>query len=205
MTRPYVLASAACSLDGYLDDTSPRRLVLSNEEDFARVHQVRARMDAILVGAGTVRADDPRLRARDAERQPVKVVLSGSGRLDPQARIFAEGQTLVYTTESAPALEAVATVIRLESLDAAAVLADLAARGIGRLMVEGGGQVHTMFFGAGVVDELHLVLAPFFLGERGGARFVYPAAFEQAPLRLAETRAIGDLALLRYEKEDGGA
>ncbi|WP_020498077.1 RibD family protein [Sciscionella marina] len=203
MKRPHVLASVATSLDGYIDDTSPQRLVLSTEEDFARVHEVRASVDAILVGAGTVRADDPRLRARGARRQPVKVILSSSGALDPGARVFAEGRTLVYTTRPAPELEEVATVVVLGEPGIPAVLADLSARGVGRLMVEGGGQVHTAFLVAGVVDELQLVLAPFFLGKAGSARFVHPAEFDRTPLVLAETRRMGDLVLLRYTKGEG--
>lgn len=64
MDRPYVVLSAAVSLDGFLDDASERRLLLSNEEDFDRVDEVRAGVDAILVGAGTIHADDPKLLVR---------------------------------------------------------------------------------------------------------------------------------------------
>lgn len=67
ITRPHVLLSAAQSLDGFLDDTSPERLVLSTEDDFAVVDRLRAEADAIFVGAGTVRADNPRLLVRSPE------------------------------------------------------------------------------------------------------------------------------------------
>src|SRR5581483_9961470 len=94
--RPYVLASAACSLDGYLDDASGERLMLSGEADLDRVDEVRAGVDAILVGAGTVRADNPRLLVRSEQRRrarrergepanPAKVVISSAGELDPGA------------------------------------------------------------------------------------------------------------------------
>ncbi|MFD0884067.1 RibD family protein, partial [Streptosporangium algeriense] len=66
MARPFVLSSVAVSLDGYIDDATSERLLLSNDEDFDRVDAVRATCDAILVGAGTVRADDPRLMVRAA-------------------------------------------------------------------------------------------------------------------------------------------
>ncbi len=218
--RPYVLASAACSLDGYLDDAGERRLVLSNDVDLDRVDEVRAGVDAILVGAGTIRADDPRLLVRSPARRrerlargvpasPTKVTLSGHGELDPAAAFFTAGeaQRLVYVPDHAvPAatarLGAVAEVLGAgEQLDLHRLLVDLARRGVRRLMVEGGTAVHTLFLAADVVDELHLVLAPFLVGDAGAPRFVHPGAFPQSParpMRLAEARSIGDVVLLRY-------
>lgn len=153
--RPYVLLSVAVSLDGCIDDASPQPLVLSGPADLDRVDEVRAGVDAILVGAGTIRADDPRLLvrspARRAERvrtgrpeSPVKVTITRSGRLDPRAAFFTAGggEKLVYT--ASPALEATARLLADAAtvLDAGdppdlpGVLADLAARGVARLMVE---------------------------------------------------------------------
>ena len=97
--RPYVVLSCAISLDGCLDSTGPDRLVLSGAEDLDRVDAERAAADAILVGAGTIRRDDPRLlvraparrAARAARRQPehpVGVTVTASGDLDPRARFF---------------------------------------------------------------------------------------------------------------------
>jgi 5-amino-6-(5-phosphoribosylamino)uracil reductase len=221
MQRPYVIVSAAMSLDGYLDDTAPERLVLSNAADFDRVDAARADVDAIAVGAGTVRADDPRLQVRSEERRaarlaagrpasPLRVVFSPSGELDPGARLFTGGDRVVVYTSAVgaaacplgpDAAEVVSTGER--EVDLGAALADLAGRGVARLLVEGGGVVHTAFLSADLVDEMHLAVAPFLLGERGGARFVYPAAFPQSPerpLRLAETRAIDAIALLVYRR-----
>ena len=98
-TRPYVLISCAMSVDGRIDDTGPERLVLSGPADLARVDELRASCDAIVVGAGTVRRDNPRLLIRDPElrarrvaagrpEHPVRVTLTGSGDLDPAARFF---------------------------------------------------------------------------------------------------------------------
>ncbi|GHF84725.1 5-amino-6-(5-phosphoribosylamino)uracil reductase [Amycolatopsis bartoniae] len=203
--RPYVLASAAMSLDGYLDDTSQERLLLSSPEDFDRVDQVRAGADAILVGAGTIRADNPRLLSRSGP-DPVKVTLTTSGKLDPGAKFFTTGDVakLVYAASPAvPALRAqlgdVATVVDAsEPLDVHRLLADLADRGIGRLMVEGGSAVHTLFLTEDVVDELHLVVAPFFVGQREAPRFVGAGRFPQGRMLLVETRQLGDVVLLRY-------
>ncbi|MZE51824.1 deaminase, partial [Streptomyces sp. SID5770] len=72
-TRPYVILSAAMSVDGYLDDTRSERLLLSNAEDFDRVDQVRAESDAILIGANTMRKDNPRLLVNSDERRAQRV------------------------------------------------------------------------------------------------------------------------------------
>jgi 5-amino-6-(5-phosphoribosylamino)uracil reductase len=241
MERPYVIVSAAMSIDGFLDDVSPERLMLSNAADFDRVDAVRASVDAIAVGAGTVRADDPRLLVRSAERReerlaggrpatPLRAVISPSGRLEPGARLFnrdaddAAGPVVVYTsTEGArtfplgpdadefgpatwPEGSAHPEVVAVgeNAVAPLAVLEDLARRGIGRVLVEGGGVVHTAFMSADLVDEVHLAVAPFLLGSAGGPRFVHAAAFPQSPdrpLKLVEARAIGEVALLVYRRE----
>src|SRR5580692_11757592 len=114
--RPYVLLSAAASVDGYIDDASPRRLVLSGPADLDRVDEVRAGCDAIMVGAGTIRSDNPRLLVRSEQRRerraaaglppsPAKVTITASGELDPSGRFFADDgtQKLVYAPEPAAA------------------------------------------------------------------------------------------------------
>lgn len=220
MPRPHVVLSAATSVDGYVDGTSDTRLLLSNQNDFDRVDEVRAGVDAILVGANTIRRDNPRLLVRSSERQderigrglpahPIKVTLTATGDLDPNAKFFTAGDTekLVYTSDVALAvvrdqLGAVATALPAgDPIDLGAVLDDLGDRKVERLMVEGGGTVHTQFLTAGLVDEIHLVIAPFFVGERDAPRFVHPGRFPQNPkhpMTLAETRQIGDVVLLRY-------
>jgi len=221
--RPHVLLSVATSVDGYVDDRNRARLLLSNQDDFDRVDDIRASVDAILVGANTLRHDNPRLLVRSAQRQdertrrglaahPMKVTLTASGDLDPSARFFTTGDTakLVYTRDAtAPAvsglLGAVAAVVPVgDPIDLGAVLDDLGDRKVGRLMVEGGGTVYTQFLTAGLVDEVHLVIAPFFVGDRGAPRFVHPGRFPQNPehpMILTETRQIGDVVLLRYRTE----
>ncbi|WP_344237796.1 RibD family protein [Actinocorallia libanotica] len=218
--RPYVLLSCAMSVDGYIDDLTDERLTLSNAADLDRVDAVRATVDAIMVGAGTVRNDDPSLLIKSVSRRTervsrglpedlVKVTVTGGGDLDPGSRFFTTGTApkLVYTTggaaeELAARLGGVATVVDLgESVDLAVLLADLAARGVRRLMVEGGGAVHTAFLTAGLADELQLVVAPFLIGDPGAPRFTHPGLFPQSPrhpMRLAEVRKIGEVALLRY-------
>ncbi len=208
------------SIDGYLDDASDERLLLSNDADFDRVDDVRAGCDAILVGASTIRQDNPRLLVRSTERRaarvargddpdPVKVTVTSNCHLDPQASFFVTGGAakLVYCATSATAearakLSTVATVVDGgDPVDVRRVVEDLGARGIRRLMVEGGGRMHTQFLSAGLADELQLVVAPFFVGDARAPRFVHEGDFPWGPKNratLAEVRQMGDVVLLRY-------
>ncbi|MER5211207.1 dihydrofolate reductase family protein [Streptomyces sp. NPDC002838] len=217
MPHPYVLLSAAVSLDGYLDDTGPERLLLSGPADFDRVDAVRASVDAILVGAGTIRADNPRLLVNSPERRaarvaagkpeyPLKVTVSGSGDLDPTAKFWhTGGEKIVYTTEKgaerARALGLAADIAPLGAeLDWRRLLTHLHdVRGVRRLMVEGGGQIHTQLLRQGLADELQLVLAPLFVGDPEAPRLFGPGPYQGGRLRLVETRAVGDVVLMRYE------
>jgi riboflavin-specific deaminase-like protein len=217
--RPYTMLSCCVSLDGYLGDRTPR-LALSNDADFERVDEVRASCDAIMVGAATVRTDNPRLlvrsQARRDERQarglassPMKITVTGRANLDARSNFFTTGETekLVYTSSPRVAdararLGPVATVVdggrrvRMRWLSE-----DLADRGVARLMVEGGGVVHTQFLTDNLVDELQLTVAPIFIGDSAAPRFVSDGHFPWHAGRratLAEVRQIGDVVLLRY-------
>ena len=184
--RPYVVLSCATSADGYLDDASPRRLILSGPADLDRVDEVRAGCDAIGVGAQTVRTDNPRLLIRDPRRRarraarglpahPARVTLTATGDLDPQARFFAPGALrLVYC--ATPALGRAQARLAAHLGDSAVLidagdplsldfmLADLAERSVLRLLVEGGARLLGAFLADGLADELDLAVAPFFVG-----------------------------------------
>jgi len=224
--RPYVTLSCAMSIDGYLDSAEPHRLAMSNAADLDRVDDVRALHDAIMVGASTVRRDNPRLLVRDAARRarrlaaglresPAKITVTASGELSADAAFFTtgEGPRIVYCPEDrATDLHARlgdrAIVVGLgeDCVTMTDLLEDLAAnRGVRSLMVEGGGTVLTQFLGADLVDELHLVVAPFFVGEARAPRVVGPGAFPWTAsrrARLADTCQIGDVVLLRYALSD---
>ncbi|MEV6964510.1 dihydrofolate reductase family protein [Hamadaea sp. NPDC051192] len=218
--RPYILLSCSMSIDGYLSGPTEDRLLLSNEADFDRVDAVRAAHDAILVGATTIRHDNPRLLIRSDDRRdervrlglpssPMKVTVTGSALLDPEAAFFAAGdaEKLVYcqsdsVSEAKSRLGGCASIVDGgQPVDLRALTEDLYARGVRRLMVEGGGTVHTQFLTADLADELHLVVAPFFVGDSRGRRFVGDGRFPFHPGRraaLAEVRQIGDVVLMRY-------
>lgn len=217
--RPYVLLSVAMSLDGCIDDTSSERLLLSNDADFDRVDQVRSEVDAILVGAGTIRADNPRLIVKSAERRaarvargepeyPMKVTVTQSGNLDPSLKFWHYGgKKVVYTVDSAHEaltvkLMGLADVVSLgPAIDFGALLDNLGELGIRRLMVEGGSCIHTALLSAGLADELQLAVAPVIVGEDGAPRFLQPATYVQSPanrMELVDVCAIDDVVLLRY-------
>jgi riboflavin biosynthesis pyrimidine reductase/pyrimidine deaminase RibD-like protein len=195
--RPYVLLSCAISADGYLDDASPERLILSGAADLDRVDEVRAGCDAILVGAGTIRRDNPRLRVRDPARraarvarglpeQPLRVTLSTSGDLDPAAEFF---------THPSPHL-----VYRDQSLEA--VLDDLGERNIKRLMVEGGATVLGQFLARDLANELHLAVAPFFVADPRAPRLNVTEAHGR--MTLVDVRRLQDVVVSRYLLGEGG-
>jgi 5-amino-6-(5-phosphoribosylamino)uracil reductase len=217
--RPYTLLSCSVSLDGYLGDKTPR-LALSNQADFDRVDAVRASCDAIMVGAVTVRTDNPRLLVRSAARRherrarglppsPMKITVTETANLDAGSNFFTTGEAekLVYTSRPRVAdararLGPVATIVDGgRRVRMRRVSEDLAERGVERLMVEGGGLVHTQFLADDLVDELQLVVAPFFVGDSRAPRFVTDARFPWHARRratLAEVRQIDDVVLLRY-------
>ncbi|GAA2390635.1 hypothetical protein Cme02nite_14700 [Catellatospora methionotrophica] len=218
--RPYVLLSCSMSIDGYLDGATDERLLLSNAADFDRVDAVRASCDAILVGARTVRRDNPRLMVRTQARRdartaqglpecPIKVTVTEKAKLDPTAAFFTAGdaEKIVYCATPRVAhartlLDGVATVVDGGlPVDLRHVTEDLYERGVCRLMVEGGGTIHTQFLTADLADELHLVVAPFFVGDSRASRFVNDGDFPFNPGRrakLADVQQIGDVVLLRY-------
>lgn len=218
--RPYTLLSCSVSLDGYLDRAGGTRLVLSNDADLDRVDEVRAGCDAILVGAGTVRRDDPRLLVRDEDRRrrrkaaglprnPMKVTVTERADLAADASFFTTGpsERVVYcaTPKVDDAVErlgrAAAVVDAGHPVQMSWVLGDLAARGVRRLMVEGGGTMLTQLLSAGLADELQLTVAPLFVGDSRAVRFVGDGSFPWCDghrARLASTQAIGDVVLLRY-------
>lgn len=204
------------SLDGYIDDSSHTRLLLSNDEDFDRVDEVRAGVDAILVGAGTIRADNPRLLVRSERRRraraarglpetPLKATVTASGNLDPKTNFFQLGDVSKVVYCATPGVEKarsrladLAPVVDVgEPPSLRVALGDLAARGVERLLVEGGASVLTQFLTEGLADELHLAVAPVFVGDPTAPRFVGAGRFPTG-LIVEEVRQLGDVVLVRY-------
>lgn len=145
--RPWVILKTALSLDGKAATADGKSRWITGKTARAAVHRMRAELDAILVGAGTVRRDDPGLTAHGAGRNPLRVVLAGRRPLPRRARVFdASAPTVVYRARTSAALRT--------------ALKDLARRGVGTLLVEGGPTIHAAFLRAGLVDEARVFLAP---------------------------------------------
>jgi 5-amino-6-(5-phosphoribosylamino)uracil reductase len=211
-----VLLSAAMSADGYLDDATDRRLILSDQADLDAVDAIRAASDAILVGAQTVRSDDPALLVKSADRRgqrmhrglptsPVRVTVTASGDLDPAARLFRTGSTrpIVYAPAAAAAgvlarLGPVAEVVGAgDPLSLPVLLADLADRGVRKLLVEGGAAILGQFLALGLADELRLAIAPVFVADATAPRLLAGSRVP-APMALTAVTQVGTMAVLSY-------
>ncbi|MEU9113216.1 RibD family protein [Streptomyces sp. NPDC048483] len=176
---PLCLAGAhvACaqlgqSLDGFIATRTGDADFVTGEEDRRHLHRLRALSDAVIVGAGTAVADDPRLTVRAcAGDNPVRVVLDPRGRVPRRRQVFTDGAapTLwVVGPEAAVAEGAGLDVLVLPDAEAFAphrVLAALARRGLGRVLVEGGGVTVSRFLQAGALHRLYVTVAPVLLGD----------------------------------------
>lgn len=180
-----VLGRLAQTLDGRITTTSGSSQWIGGAGDILHTHRLRALCDAVVVGAGTVRHDNPRLTTRAvAGPSPVRVVLDTDRRLGTAYGVFAPGgpPTLLVCAEDAAGAEThgAATVLRaprapIGGLDLCALLPVLAARGLRRIFVEGGGLTVSRFLAAGCLDRLHMTVAPVLLGS-GIPAFTLPEA-----------------------------
>jgi 2,5-diamino-6-(ribosylamino)-4(3H)-pyrimidinone 5'-phosphate reductase len=230
MPHPHVIVNMAMTADGKTDTVERLGARLSSDLDVRRVQQLRADADAVLVGGRTLLAEDPRLTVRDADLvaarttggrlpQPAKVavlsVIPSAGSdadLPVDSRFLSEGggSVIVFTTErSTPAdverlrgRGAAVLVMGASRVDLRQALDELARQGMERLLVEGGGTLVAGLLDAGLVDELHLYVAPLLLGGAGGPTPVGGAGRHRAsaiPLRLQAVATHPDGGLvLRY-------
>jgi diaminohydroxyphosphoribosylaminopyrimidine deaminase/5-amino-6-(5-phosphoribosylamino)uracil reductase len=189
--RPWVTLKAAATLDGRIATRTGDSRWVTGEAARAEVHRLRDRVDAVLVGAGTARADDPLLTTRLPEgggRDPIRVVLDSRLRLPRTLRLFhpaSEAPTLVAHVQPreprfGPGVEGLRCRAKAGRVDVADLLARLGARGVTHLLVEGGAAVHASFLAAGLADEVVLFLAPKLLG--GGL----PWLAGEGPERMAD-------------------
>jgi diaminohydroxyphosphoribosylaminopyrimidine deaminase/5-amino-6-(5-phosphoribosylamino)uracil reductase len=231
--RPYVVAKFATSLDGKIATRTGESRWITGPEARTEGHRLRDRVDAILVGVGTVLADDPELTTRlpDAGRpahHPLRLVLDSTGRTPQGARLLGPdlpGRTAICTTErSSPAWrEAVAAGAEVLVLperegrvDPEALLVALGQRGVTSLLVEGGATVHGAFFDAGLVDRVVAFVAPLVIGGAGAPSPVGgtgPASLAGAGRLLAaevrqvgvDTLIAGDLRAIPWPEATAGA
>jgi len=216
-----VVVNAAISADGKLSSRRREQIAISGEADFDRVDQLRADSDAVMVGVGTVLADDPSLTVdsearREARRErgdppnPTRVVADSQIRTPPDAAVLDDAAaTLLLTSEAAPTdfvaqmEEAGATVVTAgeNRVDLTAAFETLEAEGIDQLMVEGGGEIIASLFADGLVDELSVFVGSMIVGGREAPTLADGEGFtEDFPaLKLTDIERLDDGVLLRYD------
>jgi diaminohydroxyphosphoribosylaminopyrimidine deaminase/5-amino-6-(5-phosphoribosylamino)uracil reductase len=200
--RPLVVLKLAQSLDGRIATAEGDSRWISGEEARALVHRWRSWADAVMVGAGTVLADDPRLDARLARgRSPRPVVVDGRLRVPLQAQVFQRPGAVLVTAQSAPAkqrrafaaqgVEVWAFPARRGQLDLEQVLERAGGEGMTSILLEGGGQLAAAALRAGVVDQVRVFAAPLLIGEG------IPAIGELGVRRLAQALRLEEVSLRR--------
>ena len=190
----FVIGQAGQSLDGRIATEEGHSHYVTGKEDILRLHRLRALVDAVIVGAGTVAADNPRLTVRQVEgNNPVRVVLDPDGRLDRRSHIFCDGAARTIEVRRSDAQVsrddrlADTDVVRLSSaangFEPGTILDTLRAQGLKRVLVEGGGVTVSRFLQAGALDRLHVTVAPMLIGSGRPALVLDPIASLDDALR----------------------
>jgi 2,5-diamino-6-(ribosylamino)-4(3H)-pyrimidinone 5'-phosphate reductase len=208
--RPRVTVNCAMTADGKIAGRSRRQLRISSPPDLDRVRSLRTSSDAILVGVGTVLADDPHLTIKGLprERNPLRVVLDSTGRTPDHARVLDDrARTLMVTAEGCTRTWTGAEVLRtgMKKVDLEGVLDYLYHQGVRELMVEGGGETIFSFFQQGLVDRYTVFVGSLVVGGRSSPTPVDGeglAEEEATRLRLVDCERLGDGVLLSYEVVD---
>lgn len=215
---PWVVAQMGQSLDGFVATATGDSYYVNGAHSLVHLHRLRALCDAVLVGAGTVAIDNPQLTTRRVDGpNPVRVLLDPAGRLDGQARALHDGQAPTLWVCDARHADGARQRLRAAGSDAPPrghraevlpvpglldapdgchlprALDALAARGLTLLFVEGGGVTVSRFFAAGLLQRLHLSVAPVLVGEgRRGLRVPAQAVMADCPRPPARMVVLGD-------------
>ena len=219
MPRPRVTLKLATSLDGRIATAAGESQWITGEASRAEVQRLRAAHDAVLVGAETVRKDNPSLLARTEPapaKQPARVVVTTRLEIPPDAKMFGDVAIAPVIVFGAPRvsparhaiLEAMGARIEavetgLGGIDMSAVLERLAALGIGSVLVEGGGKIAASLIAAGVVDWIEWFRAPLILGGDGRpaiADLTYDALADAPRFKRVALRELGPDVWESYER-----
>jgi diaminohydroxyphosphoribosylaminopyrimidine deaminase/5-amino-6-(5-phosphoribosylamino)uracil reductase len=214
---PFVIAQLGQSLDGRIATVTGDSKYINRHAALDHLHRIRSRVDAVVVGVGTVVADDPLLTVRRVEgRNPARVVIDPSGRMPRDAACLVDDGTerLVISTPDAPAIEGVETLTLARGphgLDPREILRLLRKRGYKRILVEGGSRTISTFIDAGCIDRLHVLVAPLLIGSGKPGLELAPIATLSQALRprsqaylLADGDVLFDCDLRRTNDEGGG-
>lgn len=207
--RPFVHVNCAMSADGKIAGTDRTQVTISSDEDKTRAKNLRRKYDAILVGVGTVVADDPHLTLKDLDydTNPIRVVLDPHGRTPEDAQVLDErAPTIMVTLEDCDVEWDCEETLRAgsDTIDLGAVLEELADMGVGNILVEGGGETISSFFRAGLVDRYTVFVGGLVIGGRNsptpcdGDGWVGEGGLR---MRLSSCEVLGNGALLTFEPE----
>jgi 2,5-diamino-6-(ribosylamino)-4(3H)-pyrimidinone 5'-phosphate reductase len=207
-----VRVNAATSVDGKLASREREQLAISGPADFDRVDALRAAHDAIMVGVGTVLADDPSLTCEDGEN-PVRVIADSRARTPTDATVLdGRAETVILVSDAADSdrvddlVASGATVLEAgsEQVDLATGLSALEERGLGSLLVEGGGEIVFSLFATDLVDELSIYVGSMVIGGREAPTLADGTGFtaDYPALDLRAVERIDDGVLLEYDVEN---
>ncbi|WP_440952618.1 2,5-diamino-6-(ribosylamino)-4(3H)-pyrimidinone 5'-phosphate reductase [Methanococcoides sp. FTZ1] len=222
MDRPFTFINSAMSADGKISTKERKQVRISGDVDFDRMDELRATSDAIVVGIGTVLADDPSLtvksktrrdarKAKGYDEDPIRIVIDSKARTPQDADIFVkgEGMRIIAVSASAPAdkvrmLREKALVITTgdEQVDLCALMKKLSSMGVKRLMVEGGATLNWAMLSNGLVDEIYSYVGNLVIGGCCAPSFVDGAGFSEneiLPLKLTSMERMDEGVLLNWE------
>lgn len=202
-----VIVNAAMTADGKIALRGGEPLQVSDAADHARVHALRAKADAILVGIGTVLADNPHLTARTTPpppKQPLRVVLDSKGQTPPNSQILdGAAKTVIYCGKGASRRWPNAEAVELNEgrVDLRLALRDLQARKVETLLVEGGATVIGAFLRSGLVNDVYTFIAPIVVGGGAPSLVEGPGASDKdhvLKLKIADVTSLGSGVLIHY-------
>jgi len=209
-SRPYVILSAAISIDGKIA-TRTGRSNLSSKKDLVRVHNLRKSVDAILIGKNTVKVDNPSLTVRHVKgKNPIRVILDPTGSLSTESKVIKTAKktpTILVVSENASRnvenlVAKGAQVIRCgkKKINIKKLLQILGKRGIKRIVVEGGGTTNWYFFKEKLVDEIIITVTPYVLGGSTAISLVEGIGFENISnsFKLKKIKKIQNELVLHY-------
>ncbi|MEZ5334781.1 MAG: 2,5-diamino-6-(ribosylamino)-4(3H)-pyrimidinone 5'-phosphate reductase [Methanolobus sp.] len=222
MERPFVFINSAMSSDGKISTKERKQVRISGDVDFKRMDQLRAGTDAIMVGIGTVLADDPSLTVKSPElrknrinsgkdENPTRIIVDSKARTPIDADIFkkGEGKRIIIVSETAPEkkleeLRQKAEIIisGKERVDLAGAMQQLKKQGIERLMVEGGATLNWGMISNNLVDEIYTFVGNLIIGGKNAPTFVDGEGFsekELVKLELMDAETIEEGILLKWK------
>jgi 2,5-diamino-6-(ribosylamino)-4(3H)-pyrimidinone 5'-phosphate reductase len=216
--RPYVIINSAMSADGKISTVARRQVRISGKEDMQRVDALKARTDAVMVGIGTVLADDPKLTvksdvlkreriAKGRAENPLRIVVDSNARTPSTAAILGPN-ALIVVAQQAPhhkveelSTKAEVIVVGERKIDLSALLARLKDRGVESVLVEGGATLNFALLSLGLVDELHTYVGNIIIGGSLAPTLVDGDGLTSdfVKLKLRQIRQIGDGLLIKWQ------